>query len=222
MRGTPALPILVALVLWISVPCPAPAIDVDGSLRGSIGSTDAAAQESDEEDGAFRLGLTQSLTPWLTLFGSFRATRSRSAVAGLPAFERTSVQPEIGLSYDRQRLNARLLFSERAIRTTEESQDLDIRTFLATLDWRPSRGPRLGFRFEDSTSTADAALFGRDSASRNFDLRADYTGASWNARYSFGLTEIDNRVTGLRLEQTRHELRAGLLGKLAGGPQLDL
>jgi hypothetical protein len=203
------LPILAATAIWAVVACPARAVDVNGSLRGWIGSTKAAGLESDEEDQAFRLALTQELTPYLTIFGSFRANSFRTDVAAATAFERTSVQPEIGLTYDRRRLKARLLVTERAIRTTDETQDLDIQTLLASLDWRPSRGPRIGFRFQDSTSTADAALFGRDTASRNFNFRADYEKASWSARYSLDLTEIDNHVTRLSLEQSRHELRAG-------------
>jgi hypothetical protein len=202
-------PILTAVALWAALASPTRAVDINGSLRGWVGSTDAAGLESDEEDQAFRLALTQDLTPWLTLFGSFRATSFRTSFAAQPAFERTSVQPEIGLTYDRRRLSARLLFSERAIRTTDESQDLDIRNLLASLDWRPSRGPRLGFRLQDSTSTADSALFGRDSASRSVNLRADYTKATWSARYSFDLAEIENNITGLTLEQSRHEVRAG-------------
>ena len=69
----------------------------------------------------------------MSLFGSFRATRfsTRFDQAGL--FERTSNRPEIGLAYDRSRLNARVLFADRAVRTTDESQNLDIRTFLASL-----------------------------------------------------------------------------------------
>ena len=206
------LPLLAAITVWAVIAAmalPARAVDVSGNLRAWLGSTDAAGVKSDEQEQTFRLALTQELTPFLSLFGSFQSSRFRTSFAMLPDFERTSTQPEIGLSYDRRRLNARLLFSDRAIRTTDETQDLDIRTFLASLDWRPRKGPRLGFRFQDATSTADTALFGRDSASRTVNFRADYTRPTWSARYSFDLSNIDNNVTGLSLEQSRHELRAG-------------
>ena len=201
--------VLGVVAVCAALASPAGAVEVNGSARAWFGSTDAAGLESDEEDRTFRLALTQELTPWLSLYGSFRSTSFRTDFATLPAFERTSTQPEIGLSYDRRRLSARLLFSDRAIRTTDESQNLDIRTFLANFDWRPRRGPRYGLRFQDSTSTADTALFGRDNESRNVNFRADYSRATWSARYSFTLSNIENNVTGLSLEQSRHELRAG-------------
>lgn len=207
--------VLVVLALVSACPAsPARAVEVNGSFRAWIGETDAAGLENDEEDLAFRLALTQDLSPWLTLFGSYRSTGYRTTFQLAPDFERTSEQPEIGLAYDRSRLNARLVFSDRAIRTTDEALNLDIQTFLASLDWRPSRGPRLGFRYQDSTSTTDAVLVGRDTDSRSFNLGADYSKANWSARYSFDLTEIENNSTGLRLEQTRHEVRAGYFESL--------
>jgi hypothetical protein len=202
------------LALWGAFAAPSLAVNVSGSFRAWTGRTDAAGVENDEDDQAFRLALTQELTPWLTLFGSFRATSFRTTFQLAPDFERTSEQPEIGLSYDRSRLNARLIFSDRAIRTTDEALNLDIQTFLASLDWRPSRGPRLGFRYQDSTSTADAVLFGRDTDSRSLNVGADYSKTTWSARYSFDLTEIENNNTGLRLEQSRHEVRAGYFDSL--------
>jgi len=207
-------PLLAAAVLWAASTVPARAVDVNGSVRAWIGSVDAGGLQSDEEDRAFRLTLTQELTPWLSIFGSFRATNFRTTFGPGPTFERTSEQPEIGLAYSRRNLNGRLLFSDRAIRTTDESQDLDIRTFLASLDWRPRRGPRLGFRLQDSTSTADAVLFGRDTASRSLNFRADYAKATWNARYFFDVTDITNNNTGSSLEQSRHELRTGYFESL--------
>lgn len=207
-------PLLAALALALTLATGAQAVAVNGSFRGWIGSTKAAGMQSDEEDQTFRLALTQELTPALTLFASFRARRFRADFDTLSTFERTSEQPEIGLAYNRTNLNARLFFSDRAIRTSDESQNLDIRTLLASLDWRPRRGPRLGFRYQDSTSTADAAIFGRDSQSRDLSLSADYSRTHWNARYSFDATDIENRITGLTLEQSRHELRAGYTNRL--------
>ena len=187
----------------------ASAVDLGGSVRLGTGTTEAGGVESDEEEQAFQLRLTQELSPYLTLFGSFQSSLFRTRFAGSDLFERSSEQPEIGLSYDRSRLNARLVFADRAVRTTTAEQALDIRTFLASLDWRPRRGPRMGFQLRDSTSTADAALFGRDNQARSFNLYVDYSKPTWNTRYNFDLTNLDNDRTGLRLEQVRHDLRAG-------------
>jgi hypothetical protein len=214
MKGSPLLAALVAFWLAAAIAPPAHAVDVGGSLRAWLGRLDAGGIRSDEEEQAFRLELTQDLTPWLTIFGAFRATNFRSSFDLGPAFERRSEQPEIGLRYGRGHLDARLVYSDRAIRTTDETQDLDIGTLLASLDWRPTRGPAFGLRYQDSTSTADAALFGRDSESRNFSARADYSKDTWNARYSFDLADVDNKVTGLSLQQVRHELRAGYFESL--------
>lgn len=207
---------LVAVALGAAVTSPALGVDVSGSYRGLTGVIDAAGLESQEEDQTFRLVLTQSLTPWLSVFGSFRSSNFRTSFDTLPTFERTTEQPEFGLTYGRTGLNARVSFSDRAIRTTDDSQDLDIRTLLANVDWQPSRGPRYGFRLVDSTSTADAVLFGRDTRSRNLNFRTDYARATWNARYSFDLARVDNDTADFKLEQSRHELRAGYLEDLWG------
>lgn len=201
--------LVVGVVLGCVLVVPAAAVEVGGSLRLGTGTSETDGVENDEEEQAFQFRLTQELSPWLTLFGSFRSNRFRTRFDRADLFERTSEQPELGLAYDRDRLNARLVFADRAVRTTDENQDLDIQTFLASLDWRPTKGPRLGFRLQDSTSTADAALFGRDNRSRSFDFRADYSKTHWSARYNLSVSDLDNKVTGLSLEQTRHELRAG-------------
>ena len=81
---TPALrypTILGVLAICAVLASSAGAVEVSGSARAWVGSTEAAGLASDEEDWSFYLGLTQELTPYLSLAASFRSASFRNDIA---------------------------------------------------------------------------------------------------------------------------------------------
>jgi hypothetical protein len=202
--------ILLAGIWLLGLPCRALEFHGSAQVFGGPVTTDLTDQR--QVDQRYNFTLSQQVTPWLNLQLLYRLTDFRTSFDNAATFERRSRQPEFQLVYDRPTFTARLSLLERAFRSTIESQNLDVTSYLGQLVWRPSWGPKFSLRFEDTSNVADAAVFGRDTDTSFLDFNIVYNKRLWNARYSHTRSLLQNNLTGFRLEQNRHELR-GAIGK---------
>ena len=196
----------------LMISTPAMAVDISGSARLWAGPVETDFLQQDQVDQRYRLRLSQQLSPWLTAFAGYAYTDFRSDLDPGPTFERSSREPMFGLFYNRPTFSARFTGFDRAIRTSNSSQDLDVRSIQAELDWRPRWGPRFSLRLQDSDSVVDPQIFGRETTSQFIDLAILYYRRFWTARYRYQLSRTDNKTTGFKLDQGNHELR-GTFGK---------
>ncbi len=219
MTKTGTNPIFLALVVvglsivgTLTSLTPARALDLTGSARLWAGPVKTDFLQQDQVDQRYRLRLSQQLSPWLTVFAGYAYTDFRTDFDLGPTFERSSREPLFGLFYDRPTFSARFTGFDRAIRTTNSSQDLDVRSLQAELDWRPRWGPRFSLRIQDSNNVVDPQIFGRETDAQFLDFAILYDRQLWSARYRYQLSKTDNKTTGFKLDQGTHELR-GTFGK---------
>ena len=191
---------------------PVEALDLTGSARVWAGPVKTDFLQQDQVDQRYRLRLSQQLSPWLTVFAGYAYTDFRTDFDLGPTFERSSREPLFGFFYDRPTFSARFTGFDRAIRTTNSSQDLDVRSLQAELDWRPRWGPRFSLRIQDSNNVIDPQIFGRETDAQFIDFAILYDRQLWSARYRYQLSKTDNKTTGFKLDQGTHELR-GTFGK---------
>ncbi len=185
---------------------PVGAIQLSGSARLYAGPVEVDDQREDQLDQKYRVSLQQALTPLVRMAFHFRLNDFQSSPEAGATFRRQSREPQLQLTYDRPVFSARLLFQDRALRTTNEVNDLDLETYLGQFEWRPRRGPRFSLRLQEDTNVA-VEVFGRRTDSRLVELSALYDRTRWGARYSFRRSEIESRLTSFRLDEDRHELR---------------
>ncbi len=197
---------LAALLLGFS--SNALALDLQASIRAWTGPVETNDVSQDQLDQRYLFTLSQEVSPWLRLFGSYRYTGFRTAFEVLPDFERTTSQPELGLLYDRPTFSARIQAFDRAIRSTIDSQNLDVRSYVGDFDWRPGWGPLFTLRLQDDTNTADPAVFGRDVSFRRlgFSIREERF-RTWTAVYGFEFTDTSNQLSQFELQDTANLLR---------------
>ncbi len=194
---------------------PARAAELSGSARVYGAATDTDGLEADQLDQRYTLNLLQALTPWLSLAFSFRYADFETTGEGAD-FDRSSTDPRLELIYRRPTVDARLSFQDRRNRGSGPTDDLDLRSLLAQLRWRPRKGPSYELRWRDETNVADAAVFGRDVSSRYLSLQSIYDRQTWGARYAYQTTRLDNAATGLAFDEDRHQLRAHFDRQFAG------
>jgi hypothetical protein len=193
------------LLLW-AVRCEA--VDVNGSARVYGGPVVVDDEDNQQLDQRYQVNLVQELTPYLQLIAAYRHTQFENSPEEGDVFKRRSQEPDLQLLYDRPQFTARLSYRERATRSTNEQEELDIDSIIGQLQWRPNSGPRFSLRIRDDSNVADVAVFGRDTDSRVVELGLLYDRRTWSARYSYNATDVDNNRTGLSIDENRHDLRA--------------
>jgi hypothetical protein len=194
---------MLAFLGWAAT---ASAVDLDGSFRLWAGPLDIDGDESDQLDQKYTLNLSQDLSPWLRLTFSYRYNELEDRREDDEIFRR-STEPLLQLTYEREEFSARFVVLDRELRSSIEAQNLDIRSYLSQLDWRPRRDLRTFLRYQDDSNVADVGIFGRETDSTLLDWTTLLERQHWSARYSFRDSSIDNRLTGLRFDQEQHELR---------------
>lgn len=208
MKRIPTARVL-ALLGSVLVLCgPAHAGELSGSARVYGGTTDSDGSEVDVVDEKYTFNLRQALTPYLSFLISYRHNNLGTTTEGGAEIERRTRDPQVELIYQRPTLSARFSFQDRRTRGTSAADTLDLRSLLGQFNWQPKVGPSYSLRIRDDSNVADVAVFGRDVTTRGVDFDAVYAWRRWSGRYSYHRSDLENQLTGFRLDQDRHELRA--------------
>jgi hypothetical protein len=197
---------LLAAVLVVA-PGKLSAADVSGSGNVSFGATDVDGQETEIVDQQYGFSLFQRFTPYLSLrLGASVLDLSSSLETGEDV-SRRSREPRLELLYNRERLSARLIALDRVFEGSLESDEFEVESVLGNVTWRTDWGPVVSLQARRESNVADVALFGRDNESRSLTGSVVWTRSLWSAGYTVERFELDNRLSGIDLEQTRHDLR---------------
>jgi hypothetical protein len=197
-----------ALLLLAALPAlPAGAAEVSGSAVVSAGATDVDGEESESVDQQYGFTLFQRLSPYLSLRAGASVLDLSSEAPGGEDFSRRSREPRVELLYNRPDFSARVSVLDRVSDGSSPADEFEVRSLLGSLFWRTPWGPALSLQLRDESNVADVALFGRDTDSTTITGSAVWSRSLWSTGYTVERFELDNRLTGLTLEQTRHDLR---------------
>ncbi|HSL83903.1 MAG TPA: hypothetical protein VLF66_14100, partial [Thermoanaerobaculia bacterium] len=197
-----------AVLLLTALPAlPAGAVEISGSALVSAGTTDVDGQETESVDQQYGFTLFQRLSPYLSLRAGASVLDLSSEAPGGEDFSRRSREPRVELLYARPAVSARVSYSDRVSAGSTPADEFEVRSFLGSLSWRTPWGPALSLQLRDESNVADVALFGRDTDSTTITAAAVWSRAFWSTGYTVERFELDNRLNGLTLEQTRHDLR---------------
>ncbi len=208
VKRFPTPRVLAVLGSLLLLCAPAHAGELSGSARVYGGTTDNDGSEVDVVDEKYTFNLRQSLTPYLSFLISYRHNNLGTTTEDGEEIERRTRDPLVELLYQRPTLSARLSFQDRRTRGTSAADTLDLRSLLGQFNWRPRVGPSYSLRIRDDSNVADVAVFGRDVTTRGVDFDAVYDWRHWSGRYSYHRSDLENQLSGFRLDQDRHELRA--------------
>jgi len=193
---------------------PVKAIEFSGFARAWVGllETNDGASDQNQLDQRYSLDLRHSISPWLEIFAgyqfnSFQSSLDSQTDLSQTDFRRSSSQPSIGLSYDRQNFRARLLAYDRAVRSTFESQNLNIRDFSGNLDWRATPELKVLLQARAGQNVSDSAVFGRDTEAQDLTFTILYEETKWSARYAYNIFRTQNNLNGIDLDDSSHEAR---------------
>ncbi|HUP43790.1 MAG TPA: hypothetical protein VM599_11345 [Thermoanaerobaculia bacterium] len=183
------------------------AAELTGSAVVSMGATDVDGAETEDVDQQYAFSLFQRFTPYLSLRAGASALDFSSDAPGGEDFSRRSREPRLELLYGRPALSARLAFLDRVSSGSSAEDDFEVESLTGNLTWRTPWGPALSFQLRDESNVADVAVFGRDTDSRTITGSAVWSRSLWSTGYTVERFELDNRLSGLTLEQTRQDLR---------------
>lgn len=199
---------LVALAMaTAAVPAPVRGAELSGSAQVSTGSTDVDGRESDVLDQQYTFDLFQRFTPYLSLRAGASVLDLATETDGGADFERSSREPRVELLYNRSAVSARLAVLDRLAEGSSAADDFEVRSYLGHLVWRTPWGPVVSVDARDESNVADVALFGRDTETRTLTGSLLWNRSLWSGGYSVQRLELENRISGLELDQTRHDLR---------------
>lgn len=227
MRRTPIHPrcgILSAsglLAVLLVVPGGLRAAEVNGSANVAFGATDVDGQETEVVDQQYAFTLFQRVSPYLSLRLGASVLDLESSFEDGQDFSRRSREPRLEVLYSRESLSARVIALDRVSEGSVASDEFEVESLLGFLSWRSPWGPVLTFQARDESNVADVALFGRDNRSRSVSGSVLWNRSLWSTSYTVELFELDNRLTGVDLDQTRHDLRFDA-GKRFFGDRLSL
>jgi len=213
--GARSAALLAAAIGLLTLAGPVMAAEVSGNARVIGGTVESDGSESDVTQQDYRVTFYQPLSPWLSVNLNYRYGEDRTSA--VVTTERTQSTPEFSLLYKRRNLTARLNYFEQRTRGTTPSNNFDVRSALAYVSWRPTRGPSYVLQYRDETNVADTALFGRDTDSTMLQFDTIYEADDWGLRFSHQDSDIDNNVSGFSLDQTRDQLRADYLHRWRDG-----
>lgn len=183
------------------------AAELTGSAVVSMGATDVDGAETEDVDQQYAFSLFQRFTPYLSLRAGASALDFSSDAPGGEDFSRRSREPRLELLYGRPALSARLAFLDRVSSGSSAEDDFEVESLTGYLTWRTPWGPALSLQLRDESNVADVAVFGRDTDSRTITGSAVWSRSLWSTGYTVERFELDNRLSGLTLEQTRQDLR---------------
>lgn len=186
---------------------PVAAFDLSGSARVWFGPVEREGLENRQLDQRYTFRLFQEVTPYLNLGLALRYNTFRSSFDELPTFDRSTTEPRVEMNYRRETFDAFFSYQDRALRSSFESQDLDVRSWQSRLGWRPRWGPIFSLTYRSDLNVIDPSIAGRETASQTLDFLARYEKRVWSASYTYQLSNIDNRTTDFSLDQQRHQLR---------------
>ncbi len=195
---------------------PTLAADVSGSVLLSTSATDTGSVETDTVDQQYHLSLYQRFTPYLSLRLGAQYLDLGTRVAGDGELFQRSREPNLSLLYNRADLSARLQLFDRVADGSNDADQFEVRSYLGALSWRTGWGPIVSLQVRDESNVADVAVFGRDNDSRTLTASALYNRRLWSAGYTYTTFQLDNRLTGLGFDQSRHELRLDAARELFG------
>lgn len=196
-----ALPILLALG-GLLLPPEAGAIDVRGSAEVSTGTTDVDGDRTDLLDQQYALELSQTLTDYLRFRLGYHHLEVERDTAG-DGFDRRSRQPRFELSYNRPRLWGALSWQDQL--SDGSTGDFETSSLLGRLSYQATERTVLSLRYRDETNTADVAVFGRETDTRQATVEALRRGDWWSVGSSYQRFDLQNRLSGLESTQDRWE-----------------
>lgn len=207
MRPVPVHRCLPALLACAVAAASVRAAELSGSAVVSAGTTDVDGAESEVVDQQYAFSLFQRFTPYLSLrLGASVLDLGSEAPSG-EDFSRRSREPQLELLYSRPALSARVAVLDRVSEGSSAEDEFEVESVVGNLSWRTPWGPALSLQLRDESNVADAAVFGRDTDTRSLTGSAVWTRALWSTGYTVERFELDNRLSGLTLEQTRQDLR---------------
>ncbi|MFP3938837.1 MAG: hypothetical protein ACLF0P_00895 [Thermoanaerobaculia bacterium] len=195
------------VVIATGAPGPAGGAELSGSAQVSVGSTDVDGEETDVVDQQYSFDLFQRFTPYLSLRAGASVLDLATETPGGPDFDRRSREPRLELLYNRSAVSARLAVRDRVAEGSSAADEFEVRSYLGHLVWRTPWGPVVTVDARDESNVADVALFGRDTGTRTVTGSLLWNRRLWSGGYSVQRLELDNRLSGLELDQTRHDLR---------------
>ena len=207
MRPVPVHRCLPALLACAVAAASVRAAELSGSAVVSAGATDVDGAESEVVDQQYAFSLFQRFTPYLSLRLGASVLDLGSEAPGGQDFSRRSREPRLELLYSRPALSARVAVLDRVSEGSSAEDELEVESLVGNLSWRTPWGPAFSLQLRDESNVADAALFGRDTDTRSLTGSAVWTRALWSTGYTVERFELDNRLSGLTLEQTRQDLR---------------
>ena len=199
--------VLPALLACALAAVPARAAEVSGSAVVSAGSTDVDGAESETVDQQYAFSLFQRFTPYLSLRAGATLFDVGSEAPGGEDFSRRSREPSVELLYSRPALSARVAVLDRVSEGSSAEDEHEVESLVGNLTWRTPWGPALSLQLRDESNVADSAVFGRDTDTRTIAGSAVWTRSLWSVGYTAERFELENRLSGLLIEQTRQDLR---------------
>lgn len=193
----------------ISISGPARAADISGAALIAA-STVSNGFDQETLEQRYTLSLRQALTPYLRLTFNYNQYDLSSETENLEnaSYRRTSRSPRLSLNYERSDFAAQMALYGSYLEGTAERDNFEIRSFLSTVAWQPSRGPGFLLRYSEGLNVADPDVFGREARSKRFGLETFYRRYLWSVTYRFSRLLADNETEGSRFssDQDRHEL----------------
>lgn len=186
---------------------PGRAAEVSGSANVSFGTTDVDGEETEIVDQQYGFSLFQRLSPYLSVRLGASALDLESSFQDGQELSRRSREPRLEILYSRDRLSARVVALDRVSEGTLASDEFEVESLFGHLTWRSEWGPVVSLQARDESNVADVALFGRDNDTRSLSGSVVWTRSLWSAGYTVERFELDNRLSGVELDQTRHDLR---------------
>ena len=199
--------VLVAVAVACCLPSTANAVDVNGSARLFTGTTTVDDNDTDIGEQQYQVSMSQHFGPWLNVQLFYRGRKDTTSTE-TQEFERRNSTPQIVVTYTRQFFSARLDYSDRRNRGTNPSANVDIAAAIGIFEFRPRKGPRYVVQLRDETNVADQQIFGRDTHSQLGSFEAVYVQGRFDGAASYSISELENNITGLVLDQKRALLRA--------------
>ena len=207
MRRIPVHRCRQALLACALAAAPLGAAELSGSAVVAAGTTDVDGAETEVVDQQYAFSLFQRFTPYLSLrAGASLLDLGSEAPAGQD-FSRRSREPRLELLYGRPALSARLAVLDRVSEGSSAEDEFEVESLVGNLSWRTPWGPALSLQLRDESNVADSAVFGRDTDTRTISGSAVWNRSLWSTGYTVERFELDNRLSGLTLEQTRQDLR---------------
>ena len=215
-RSRGALRVVLALLQLLLGATAVPALEVGGLARIFWTNAESAGFSTRNLEQRLQLGLRQEISPYLTLALDHSHLELTNRPGDGQETSRRRLQPQLNLLYSRRDFNANLGYSYRRTDGSFDSENFEARGITAGFFWRALSYLSLDGSFSDEVNQTDVAALGRDTETRTYRGSVRLDQPHWNSGYDYSYSELENRSTGLRSDQSRHELRLGSSGSFLG------